>query len=78
MKATRLDGEHKMTRDEYIRSCLSDIISALDVPNLPQQIEVNGDFIFPRVALKRAKSLQNIDELFPNERGRKGRKPFAP
>ncbi len=54
-----------MDKQTYLRSCLSDIIDALDCGQpLPHSIEVNGEFIYPHVALERARAMRDVDEVF--------------
>lgn len=59
-----------MTRDDYIKQCLMDALSALDIKYpMPstQPIEVAGDYIYPQIAIKRIKSVINVDKLFPKK-----------
>ena len=56
-----------MTKKEYIASCIYDALSALDVANLPQSIQVGDDWIYPRVAIQRIKSIRDADELFKDK-----------
>lgn len=39
---------------EHLIACVRDIISALDVAELPRSIQVGKDFIYPSVAMERA------------------------
>ena len=52
-----------MTKEQYIKTCLDDAISALSVPNLPMSIQVGNDWIYPKVALERLKSIRDVDQL---------------
>lgn len=53
-----------LSKEEYVKSCLADAISALSVDNLPQSIQVGNDWIYPKVALERIKSVLRADEIF--------------
>lgn len=55
-----------MSREQYLAQCLTDAISALDVANLPMSIQVGNDWIYPKVAMERLRSIQNVDQLFPH------------
>lgn len=52
-----------MNKAEYIRQCAKDVISALEIANLPDRIEIDGDWIYPKVALERAKSILRADTM---------------
>lgn len=55
-----------MNREAYIKQCLMDAISAIDIPDLPTNpIQIGKDFIYPRIALERIRSVLNVDKLFP-------------
>jgi hypothetical protein len=56
-----------MTREEYIQQCLADAVEALSVKDLPTSIQIGDDWIYPKVAMHRLKSIQNVDKLFPKE-----------
>lgn len=52
-----------MTKEFYIKSCLLDAISALDVADLPDRIQVGKDYIYPKVAIERIQSVLEVDKL---------------
>lgn len=57
-----------MTKEAYIKQCLLDAISALDIAyasSATTPIEINGNYIYPQIALERIRSVLNVDRLFP-------------
>ncbi len=56
-----------MNKAEYIISCANDIISALDIKDLPERVRVGNDYFYPKVALGRARSILRADNLFNKE-----------
>lgn len=57
-----------MNREAYIKQCLLDAISALDIAygqSSTTPIPFNGDYIYPQIAIERIRSVLNVDTLFP-------------
>jgi len=53
-----------MSKDEYIKQCLDDALSCLDIANVPVAIQIGDEYIYPKCALSRIKNVLNADSKF--------------
>lgn len=61
-----------MTKDQFIKQCLEDAISALDIKYTTDSttpVAVDGDFIYPQIAIERIRSVLDADKFFPSKEG---------